>query len=591
MWKKVMAILFPASLKNRLFLAFILLILFPFSILNIYNFNKMEGVIKTKVSEQSQTEMDQMKRSLEEIINTSIRTFTLLEQDPNISDILQNPAKYDSYDSQNHLENKFKALTNSIFLTTSHVYFTILDMKGHFYTSYKPAEALGYDKLKRQDWYHQDIRGQTPYQWFLEVNYVHKDESPNPRLLTAVTSFKSPNGEVYAVVRLSIDYIDWFQSITYGASPGQDYFLASADGEIVAENRNAAQELNASAWDRIRRNASKEGFDLDRDSIVIYTYIPWLDWYLLKRVSTGVVFAETEQLKQSFFFSFILFTTAFVLITFFIAATITRPLKHLQVRMQQMVRKNLKVRLPEERYRGEMRQLTQTFNQMVSDMNGLVDRLRIEEREKEAVHFQMLLSQTNPHFLLNTLNTIKWIAIGKQDEEISEICLSLGRLLEASLNSEVELIYLKNEVELVDAYMVIQNFRYKQRFKVHFEIDEFLKYALVPKLSLQPLVENCIQHGFKLTKEEGEIRIRTYRSEDRLVVEVEDNGIGIAQTEALYQEVPSPRKRSGIGLSNLNKRLALLFKEKAGLDVQSSDHGTLVRYYLPLLLSEPYHKE
>ncbi|MNO98851.1 Histidine kinase [compost metagenome] len=117
--------------------------------------------------------------------------------------------------------------------------------------------------------------------------------------------------------------------------------------------------------------------------------------------------------------------------TFVISTTITRPLSHLQAKMKAAVQKNLKIRLPEHKFHGEVLDLTRTFNTMLDDTNLLIQKLNAEERQKEAVHFQMLLAQTNPHFLLNTLNTIKWIAIRQHNDEITNMTLSLGKLLEA----------------------------------------------------------------------------------------------------------------------------------------------------------------
>src|SRR5690606_3652454 len=147
------------------------------------------------------------------------------------------------------------------------------------------------------------------------------------------------------------------------------------------------------------------------------------------------------------------FMVLFIAITLMIASTVTRPLSHLQNKMKDVVGKSLKIRLPQDTYRGEILDLTRTLNSMLDDMSGLIQRLKEEERQKEAVHFQMLLAQINPHFLLNTLNTMKWIAIRKKNEDIEEICVSLGKLLEMSLNSEIDMIHLKDELELVQAYV------------------------------------------------------------------------------------------------------------------------------------------
>ncbi|WJH33441.1 histidine kinase [Paenibacillus sp. CC-CFT747] len=132
---------------------------------------------------------------------------------------------------------------------------------------------------------------------------------------------------------------------------------------------------------------------------------------------------------------------------------------------------------------------------MVSDLSGLLQKLKAEERQKEAVRYHMLLSQMNPHFLLNTLNVVKWNALSKGDEDTAGICVSLGTLLETSLNEETDLIHLKTERGLTEAYVSIQAFRYEQAFDIQWEYESRLEYALVPKLSLQPLVENAIFHG------------------------------------------------------------------------------------------------
>jgi sensor histidine kinase YesM len=165
------------------------------------------------------------------------------------------------------------------------------------------------------------------------------------------------------------------------------------------------------------------------------------------------------------------------------------------------------------------------------------------------------------------------------------MCVSLGKLLEASLASEVELIHLKDEIELVQAYLHIQRMRYRDAFTVTCEFDEELEYALVPKLSLQPLVENAIRHGVANLPARGEIGIRVYREDGRLTLEVEDNGIGMEQSRRLKRA----GERQGIGLPNLKERLQLLYRGEGGLEtLPGSPAGTRVRVRIPFLLSTPY---
>ncbi|GIQ64197.1 hypothetical protein PACILC2_27650 [Paenibacillus cisolokensis] len=249
-----------------------------------------------------------------------------------------------------------------------------------------------------------------------------------------------------------------------------------------------------------------------------------------------------------------------------------------------MVAQNFKIRIPTEKYRGEMLVLAATFNKMAEDISALVERVKMEERQKEALRFQMLQAQMNPHFLLNTLNTIKWNALSKEDRETAEMCISLGKLLEASLNAESELIHLQDELELIRAYEYIQTFRFNQKFEVRYECETKLRYALVPKLSLQPLVENAIQHGFSRMHEGGLIRIRVYDDRNRLILEVEDNGIGIEKA-AMSRHA---RKRKSLGLHNVRERLKLLFKQEGELELIPLPQGTMARMRFPLLISAPY---
>src|SRR5690606_9603747 len=136
-------------------------------------------------------------------------------------------------------------------------------------------------------------------------------------------------------------------------------------------------------------------------------------------IPTDVLFDELNELKQQYFATFFALTAAFVVITLIIAHAFTRPLSFLQLKMREAVRKDLRVRLPEHKYRGEILELTQTYNHMLDDMHELIQQLKAEERKKEAIQFQMLLAQLNPHFLLNTLNTMKWIALRNRNEDIA----------------------------------------------------------------------------------------------------------------------------------------------------------------------------
>jgi len=225
---------------------------------------------------------------------------------------------------------------------------------------------------------------------------------------------------------------------------------------------------------------------------------------------------------------------------------------------------------------------------MIDDINALLERLKLEERQKQLVRFQVLLAQMNPHFLLNTLNTIKSIALDKDEDDIYEICVGLGKILETTLNTEVDLIRLKEETALIDAYMRIQKARFGHGISVEYEVDDELEYALIPKFCLQPLVENSLLHGFGQSMDRGTISVRASSRGNQLYLEVVDDGVG---PEEASRRKPS-RKRKSIGLRNIRESLELMFKNQStGLALEPLERGTRVVMHLPLLLAKPYRKE
>ncbi|MBB6673083.1 sensor histidine kinase [Cohnella nanjingensis] len=584
-----LAALIPHKLKYRLFAVFVLVILLPFSILNIYNYRKIESLVQKKISEQSHEQLDNLHRSLEDQLGIAFKTLIFLEQDSDVRQILQHPERRSVLDNKTLMEDKFKGLNNSFFLYNPSVYFTLLDDSGHVYTSYQPRFPLNYDRIASDPSFVSLRKTQSSYLWVSDdENYVSRDITKSPTLLSLYAELRDRNNRPYGTARISIDFSFWFQSVLQKSASDQAYFIMTRKGERIAGSVPDA-DLSPEAVSQVTA-LPQNGYWTDKkgDELVNFSYLSSLDWYMINRIPLHVLFNEIESLKQQYFVTFYIITGLFVAVAFMIAYTFTRPLSHMQRKMKEAVRKDLRIRLPEKHYKGEILELTRTFNTMMVDMNELIQRLKAEERQKDAVHFQMLLAQMNPHFLLNTLNTMKWIGLRSRNEEIVEICLSLGKLLETSLNSDVDLIHLRDEIALTKAFVYIQQARYGNRFEVEFSYEEDIQYALVPKLSLQPLVDNAIRHGIGNMAEDGLIRIRMGRSAsspDQLTLEVEDNGVGIASAR-LNQE--AGRKRPGIGLANVRERLRLLFKEKGELETVPLAQGTLFRMHLPLLLSEPY---
>lgn len=204
----------PHKLKYRLFAVFVLVILLPFSILNIYNYQRIETLVQNKISEQSHEQLDNLHRTLEDQLSIAFKTLIFLEQDADVSDILRNPDKRSVLDNKEAMENKFKGLNNSFFLYNPSVYFTLLDDQGHVYTSYQPKYTLDYNQISSTPSFAEMRESGASYFWVTDdENYVSSDISKSPMLLSLYSALKDNRTRTYGRARVSIDFSFWFQSV------------------------------------------------------------------------------------------------------------------------------------------------------------------------------------------------------------------------------------------------------------------------------------------------------------------------------------------------------------------------------------------
>jgi len=582
----------PETFKNRILMAFLLLVLAPFVLLVIYNFSETERVLQEVASAKNQDQLLDIEKSFLDVLGLVMKTGLLLEQDATIRSVMKNPEQQDPLTRKELVENKFASIENSFFLTGATVYYTLVDKHGYAYTSFAPREPLNYSSLTNEAWVKKLSSSEgNSYIWNAsDANYVSTVVKSNQNMLSLYQMLRDENLKEYAYARISIDYEQWFNKVMRDRQREGSYYLLDYTGRSLVQS-DASEAIDPAILAAMRgvKEPSGSGSIVSQDDKVLYTFsrIAQLDGFIVKKVPLSLLFEEVGKLKKRFFIIFGVITLVFVMMTYFISSTITVPLKTLQRKMEISVKTNLKVKLPEQG-RGEILALTQSFNTMIDDINGLMERLQLEERQRQVVRFQVLLSQMNPHFLLNTLNVIKSIALEKDEDDIYEICVSLGKILETTLNVEVDLILLKDEIALIESYMRIQSARFGGHITVSYEVSDELKYALIPKFCIQPLVENAIIHGFGQTRSDGRIEIKAEAKHDLLYLEVADNGVGVERAK----EKKVFRKRKSIGVQNIRESLELLFKNQStGLSLASSDEGTRVMMHLPLLLSKPYLKE
>ena len=199
-----------------------------------------------------------------------------------------------------------------------------------------------------------------------------------------------------------------------------------------------------------------------------------------------------------------------------------------------------------------------------------------------------LQAQVSPHFLYNTLENIRWRAmeLGHGDNDVSRIILNLSEMLRTSLDIDEQIIPVRDEVHNAKLYVEILQLRYEEKLKVLWEVERNVLDCPIVKVSLQPLIENAVYHGIKPLRRQGIIHIRAYQRDSGLVVEVEDNGVGMSREAVgrLNEDMNEKYvlKEEHIGIRNVNQRIRLLLGDEARIEVQSREGvGTKVTLCLP----------
>ncbi|MCG4580808.1 sensor histidine kinase [Clostridium cochlearium] len=276
---------------------------------------------------------------------------------------------------------------------------------------------------------------------------------------------------------------------------------------------------------------------------------------------------------------------AATLLAIIISGSIVKPIHRLKNNMLEVSDGNLESYY-EIKNNDEISILGQVFNKMLTDIKRLIDKVYQVEKQKRSAELRVLQSQINPHFLYNTLDTIQWKALEYDAFEVADMINYLSVFFRISLSDGKEFITISDELEHVKNYLEIQKIRYKDKISYSINVCNSVEQYLVPKLIVQPLVENSIYHGLKLQKQKGMINVSVFSEHGFLFIKVLDNGLGMNNEKliALRKNLCESIETDHYGLYNINERLKLAFGEKYSIEIKSKlKIGTEVLLKIPLI--------
>ncbi|NIK76609.1 two-component system sensor histidine kinase YesM [Paenibacillus castaneae] len=399
-----------------------------------------------------------------------------------------------------------------------------------------------------------------------------------------VRSFEKLNLDYIGTLAIRIDMKKLFSDFAKGMNSNDAKLI------IMKNKQSVYPEASEFPIDRLAELKGDEGYKIIRSEgkqyFVTFMASPKMEWTYYTLIPFDEIFQRIEKVKKTILIIFIVLFVSILLITVSFANGITEPIERLNSKMKRVQLGHFEyIEEPNERALAmdEVGQMHRNFRIMVERINELIHENYVKQLTIRDTEFKALQAQINPHFLYNTLESINWTAKLSNQTRISQMVEALGSLLRTSINLKEPLIPLGKELDIISHYVTIQKFRFDERLDFQLDVPDKVLFCSIPKLSLQPLVENAINYGLEQMIDTCTIKIHSYIKDDLLFVSVEDNGPGMEQqmvVQLLNGEVKT--KGSGLGLKNIEDRIKLLYGEAYGLMVESEPNkGTKVTLMLP----------
>lgn len=560
------------------------------STISFYTSKKL--IIKT-FTESSAITLEQVSNNLIEFHNQIVNISNSISLNNSLKKYLGQPVSNES-DTLKRLHDittyyqSFSLLLNYYNLTL-----TTVGVNGMSYTSNGDSLILPLDS-EIQDYLSMSPSGVTPISYSAKENGITSLTSNNPVIIASKVLTDVSTNDLYGVLFLSINEADFRKLFTQTTVSNNTLSILSKEGTLLSSSPehllgNSIPDLYSKAVKIVENQLPYENIKIDNTEVILLAkYVPYLDFYIINTIDKNIALHNVSYIKSFIF----IFSCIFIFITiiwiFLISNRISKPLIKLIDAMVHVSEGHFdKQAYIDGSY--EVRILGSTFNTMLSKLDLYIQKLMKEQEERRKAELYALQMQIHPHFLYNTLSAIKYLAWQGQTHKVGSTIDALISLLQNTLGKVDECISVDEEIENLKNYIIIIQTRYGDAIQVSFDIHPKCLDYVIPKLILQPFVENAFFHAFNLSQK-GTILISIREANHMLICEIIDNGDGMAdeQVELLtnkegFTSKPHKKHFTGIGINNVDERIKLLYGKDYGITVISKLHyGTCIRITLPL---------
>ena len=583
------------SIRDKYTYSSILLFVLSFLVINFAYSVGFSSIMEKQISKYTAKNLDQANSLIDEKLSAIEYLTDILSRDSSIQRVLKHAGEgktpSERYEDFLAIESIYDTF---VYYNKESISLLVLDGQGEIY-KLGGAYDIDLSQYSQSAWYQNALRMQGGISW----NGVRKASYTNYGqevyfLSLSRTIIDHTTGEPLGVVLIEINENVLFEILQ------QVNMDSSSEVLIVDKGGNIISHSDRGKMSQYYNNQTPIAFDTGAGSgyyletkgrenrLIVYFTSELTGWRFIHTIPTKVLLSQMASVKRYNVLVLVLACMVVTVISFFISRSLVNPLVRFKGVVESINDENLdaKIHISSE---DEVGFLAAAFNKMIDRIGQLVKQVRKEEAEKRELEIKFLQNQINPHFIYNTLESIRMICEINNYDKATKMLFLMGRLLRYGLSRKESLVTIEDEIRNIQDYISLMEYSYADHFEVEYHLDETVLHAQIPKLTLQPIVENSIFHGLSCMEGAGLISIHAIAEDGMAKVSIVDNGEGFEMAPDDYFETIAKRaaqgekQTSGIGLYNINTRIQLYYGQAYGLQIESQPgEYTKVTVNLPL---------
>lgn len=589
------------NIKRKLLLVLYIQIIIPILFIGYISYYKSSQIIENKSDAYSRD----ILRLIEFRTNDYIQNVVILSQD-----ILYNEKIYDALKYENFTMDPLKAYENQEGISSILKQFILLrkeidsiclisNEKKYYIANNNLNNVMIMESIPYDDIYKKASKQKGKVIWVYTTKGEKIDNVFLARMVYDPNSFKEIGLLVVLINKEALGkvYQDLTREVVQNIA-----IVTSENKEIVSRDSNNTF-LNEESFLGKLHNKTDSFIGPKKEMLVSYVTLDNPSWKVISYVSVRQMYEEINMLKYIFIILSIVSILILSVLSIFIAIDFINPINTLIAAMKKVEQGDNSINVSVDR-NDELGFLSQAFNKMANEIDHLVKWIYKEQITRKEAEIKALQAQINPHFLFNTLESINWMARLNNVPQISDTVSVLSSLMETSIGRDDKLITVDEEFKYIDNFYHILKMRFEDRLELRKIVNNQALQAKIPRLLIQPLVENAVYHGIENSDKHGIILLKAVISDDTLMIEITDNGIGIGEEDmellnkrlsinddTYFRSLTGKRTRS-IGIENVNRRIKLFYGEKYGLKIESRiGMFTKVTVAIPARLEDADMKE